>query len=282
MRPQSTPETQLQYPQPAPGASKCRDPGLSPGVRGWSLVQTGVFPTHLRSQSEASPAAPQACMASRSCEPRRRAQRPLYPCWPPAGHVRITAEQLGPQDRVPVAPGSSRAHRALGYPLLMRVPSLNSQYQHPSHTDKHSLSPCGLGSPGPRNMRAGPAEAGLTIEPLCLGCERHNQKTLPAPTRPWTSGPGQPHDGPPPALGPLGSQVSGVLTTLVNRQRDLEEAGFSSHPGVLPGPDARPPASAPWARRAEGQGRQDTWSRADATERSRDLLPWMGGQSVQG
>ena len=131
-------------------------------------------------------------------------------------------------------------------------------------------------------MRAGPAEAGLTIEPLCLGCERHNQKTLPAPTRPWTSGPGQPHDGPPPALGPLGSQVSGVLTTLVNRQRDLEEAGFSSHPGVLPGPDARPPASAPWARRAEGQGRQDTWSRADATERSRDLLPWMGGQSVQG
>ena len=86
-------------------------------------------------------------------------------------------------------------------------------------------------------MRAGPAEAGLTSEPLCLGCERHNQKTLPAPTRPWTSGPGQPHDGPPPALGPLGSQVSGVLTTLVNRQRDLEEAGFSSHPGVLPGPD---------------------------------------------
>lgn len=221
----------------SPGASKGRDPGLSPGVGGWSLAQTGVFPTHLRSQSEASPAAPPACTASSSSEPHRRALRPLYPCWPPAGHVRITAEQLGPQDRVPVAPGSSRAHRALGYPLLMRVPSLDSQCQHPGHTDKRSLSPCGLGSPGPRNMRAGPAEAGLTSEPLCLGCERHNQKTLPTPARPGTSGPGQPHAGPPPTLGPLGSQVSGVLTTLVNGQRDLEAAGFSTHPGVLPGPD---------------------------------------------
>ena len=44
--------------KPAPGASKHRAPGLVPGVGGWNLVQTGIFPTHLRSQGEASPSRP--------------------------------------------------------------------------------------------------------------------------------------------------------------------------------------------------------------------------------
>lgn len=57
-------------------------------------------------------------------------------------------------------------------------------------------------------------------------------------------------------------------------------------PGSAPWAGNPRPGSPPWVRRpqtrANGRGLQDTWSHADATERSRDLLPWMGGQSVQG
>lgn len=221
MRPQPTPETQLQQPRPALGSSKGRVPGLSPGVGGWSLVQTGVFPTQLRSQGEASPATPPACTVSSGSEPRRWAQHPLYPCWPPAGHVRSTAEQLGPQDKVPVAPGSSCAHQGLGYLLLTRVPSLDSQCQHPGHTDEHSLSPRGLGSPRPRNIRAGPAAAGLTSEPLCPGCETQSEDPASA-HQAWDLWPWAAPLWPLPAPGPLSSQASGVFTMLVDRQRDLE------------------------------------------------------------
>lgn len=94
----------------------------------------------------------------------------------------------------------------------------------------------------------------------------------------------------PPGLGPLplGSPMLAPSSHGATRLPGIWGAYDAS--GQTEGPGSNrlfhPPRSAPWARcpqtRAEARGLQDTWSRADVTERSRALLPWRGGQSVPG